>query len=211
MLCWVPATLAQTELCLQTEVVNVTVGSVCLAGESSEGGSVEKACWRIGLKVAWDIHTPGLMLPLESGDCYYMRGTKSFKKKITHAHVNTQLTHSQGNTVLPPRVTLKDEPLLWPCFFFSFNVSCTLSHMTHADRMHFTFALMRYSLRLSWRNGAEMCVRTCVGVRGVTWPEHRALRFHEIVCIREVRKTKCYFFEVLWPSAGYVSMERTDS
>uniref|UniRef100_A0A3Q3X119 Alpha-ketoglutarate-dependent dioxygenase FTO n=1 Tax=Mola mola TaxID=94237 RepID=A0A3Q3X119_MOLML len=41
--------------------------------ESSEGGSGEKACWRIGLKVAWDIHTPGLMLPLESGDCYYMR------------------------------------------------------------------------------------------------------------------------------------------
>uniref|UniRef100_A0A096MDC9 Alpha-ketoglutarate-dependent dioxygenase FTO n=1 Tax=Poecilia formosa TaxID=48698 RepID=A0A096MDC9_POEFO len=37
------------------------------------GSSVEKACWRIGLKVAWDIHTPGLMLPLESGDCYYMR------------------------------------------------------------------------------------------------------------------------------------------
>ncbi|XP_068173209.1 alpha-ketoglutarate-dependent dioxygenase FTO isoform X1 [Antennarius striatus] len=42
-------------------------------GESSEGGTSEKACWRIGLKVAWDIHTPGLMLPLESGDCYYMR------------------------------------------------------------------------------------------------------------------------------------------
>ncbi|XP_068614486.1 alpha-ketoglutarate-dependent dioxygenase FTO-like [Brachionichthys hirsutus] len=42
-------------------------------GESSEGSSSEKACWRIGLKVAWDIHTPGLMLPLESGDCYYMR------------------------------------------------------------------------------------------------------------------------------------------
>lgn len=51
--------------------------SVCLAGESGEGGSGEKACWRIGLKVAWDIHTPGLMLPLESGDCYYMRGTES--------------------------------------------------------------------------------------------------------------------------------------
>lgn len=136
-----------------------------------------------------------------------------FFKKRRRAHVNMQLTHFQGNTVLPPRVTLKDETLLWPCFFFFFNVSCTLSNMTHADRMHFTFTLMRYSLRLSRRNGAEMCVRTCVcvGVRGVTWPEHRALRFHEIVCIREVRKTKCYFFEVLWPSAGYVSMERTDS
>ncbi|XP_051946934.1 alpha-ketoglutarate-dependent dioxygenase FTO-like [Xyrauchen texanus] len=32
----------------------------------------EKTCWRVGLKVAWDIHTPGLALPLQSGDCYYM-------------------------------------------------------------------------------------------------------------------------------------------
>uniref|UniRef100_A0A3B4YK43 Alpha-ketoglutarate-dependent dioxygenase FTO n=1 Tax=Seriola lalandi dorsalis TaxID=1841481 RepID=A0A3B4YK43_SERLL len=50
--------------------------------ESSEGGSGEKACWRIGLKVAWDIHTPGLMLPLESGDCYYMRDDLN----STHQH-----------------------------------------------------------------------------------------------------------------------------
>lgn len=50
---------------------------LCMTGESSEGSGSEKACWRIGLKVAWDIHTPGLMLPLESGDCYYMRGTTS--------------------------------------------------------------------------------------------------------------------------------------
>ncbi|KAJ7994889.1 hypothetical protein DPEC_G00254140 [Dallia pectoralis] len=42
-------------------------------GVSSEEGPVEKRCWRIGLKVAWDIHTPGLTLPLQSGDCYYMR------------------------------------------------------------------------------------------------------------------------------------------
>ncbi|XP_076012021.1 alpha-ketoglutarate-dependent dioxygenase FTO [Genypterus blacodes] len=42
-------------------------------GESGEGSSREKTCWRIGLKVAWDIHTPGMTLPLESGDCYYMR------------------------------------------------------------------------------------------------------------------------------------------
>ncbi|XP_042262600.1 alpha-ketoglutarate-dependent dioxygenase FTO isoform X4 [Thunnus maccoyii] len=51
-------------------------------GESSEGSSSEKACWRIGLKVAWDIHTPGLMLPLESGDCYYMRDDLN----STHQH-----------------------------------------------------------------------------------------------------------------------------
>ncbi|CAB1339202.1 unnamed protein product [Coregonus sp. 'balchen'] len=42
-------------------------------GVSSEEGPAEKGCWRIGLKVAWDIHTPGLTLPLQSGDCYYMR------------------------------------------------------------------------------------------------------------------------------------------
>ncbi|KAI5626184.1 alpha-ketoglutarate-dependent dioxygenase FTO isoform X2 [Silurus asotus] len=35
-------------------------------------GKKEKVCWRVGLKVAWDIHTPGLALPLQSGDCYYM-------------------------------------------------------------------------------------------------------------------------------------------
>ncbi|XP_049573185.1 alpha-ketoglutarate-dependent dioxygenase FTO isoform X1 [Syngnathus scovelli] len=50
-------------------------------GESGEC-SGEKASWRIGLKVAWDIHTPGLMVPLQSGDCYYMRnGLNS-----THQH-----------------------------------------------------------------------------------------------------------------------------
>ncbi|KAK3528198.1 hypothetical protein QTP86_023981, partial [Hemibagrus guttatus] len=41
-------------------------------GTSKEEGAKEKACWRVGLKVAWDIHTPGLALPLQSGDCYYM-------------------------------------------------------------------------------------------------------------------------------------------
>ncbi|KAM8877378.1 alpha-ketoglutarate-dependent dioxygenase FTO [Synchiropus picturatus] len=52
------------------------------ADEKAEGGSGEKTCWRIGLKVAWDIHTPGLMLPLESGDCYYMRENLN----ATHQH-----------------------------------------------------------------------------------------------------------------------------
>ncbi|XP_035376793.1 alpha-ketoglutarate-dependent dioxygenase FTO [Electrophorus electricus] len=41
-------------------------------GPSKEEGETEEACWRVGLKVAWDIHTPGLALPLQSGDCYYM-------------------------------------------------------------------------------------------------------------------------------------------
>nr|XP_057945289.1 alpha-ketoglutarate-dependent dioxygenase FTO isoform X1 [Doryrhamphus excisus] len=51
-------------------------------GGSSEGGGGDKASWRIGLKVAWDIHTPGLTLPLESGDCYYLRDDLN----STHQH-----------------------------------------------------------------------------------------------------------------------------
>ncbi|TRY56804.1 hypothetical protein DNTS_005474 [Danionella cerebrum] len=44
------------------------------AGEASGKEEMEKerSCWRVGLKVAWDIHTPGLALPLQSGDCYYL-------------------------------------------------------------------------------------------------------------------------------------------
>ncbi|KAI1890133.1 hypothetical protein AGOR_G00170510 [Albula goreensis] len=42
-------------------------------GGSSGEGDVDGTSWRVGLKVAWDIHTPGLALPLRSGDCYYMR------------------------------------------------------------------------------------------------------------------------------------------
>ncbi|XP_063044334.1 uncharacterized protein fto [Engraulis encrasicolus] len=38
----------------------------------SKGSERQASCWRVGLKVAWDIHTPGLALPLQSGDCYYM-------------------------------------------------------------------------------------------------------------------------------------------
>jgi len=61
-------------------------------GECSEKEEVqkEKACWRVGLKVAWDIHTPGLALPLQSGDCYYMTGTQSHssvQKQYTQVHV----------------------------------------------------------------------------------------------------------------------------
>ncbi|ETE58676.1 hypothetical protein L345_15602, partial [Ophiophagus hannah] len=28
--------------------------------------------WHVGLKVAWDIETPGLAIPLHQGDCYFM-------------------------------------------------------------------------------------------------------------------------------------------
>ncbi|KAL2088387.1 hypothetical protein ACEWY4_015286 [Coilia grayii] len=37
-----------------------------------DSGEDKQVSWRVGLKVAWDIHTPGLALPLQSGDCYYM-------------------------------------------------------------------------------------------------------------------------------------------
>ncbi|CAL8404307.1 unnamed protein product [Boreogadus saida] len=51
-------------------------------GEGGEGASKEVSRWRIGLKVAWDIYTPGLALPLQSGDCYYMRDDLN----TTHQH-----------------------------------------------------------------------------------------------------------------------------
>ncbi|XP_041125198.1 alpha-ketoglutarate-dependent dioxygenase FTO isoform X1 [Polyodon spathula] len=38
--------------------------------------------WRIALKVAWDIHTAGLALPLHSGDCYFMLDDLN----MTHQH-----------------------------------------------------------------------------------------------------------------------------
>uniref|UniRef100_A0A3B3QW59 Alpha-ketoglutarate-dependent dioxygenase FTO n=1 Tax=Paramormyrops kingsleyae TaxID=1676925 RepID=A0A3B3QW59_9TELE len=39
-------------------------------GSSEDAG---RAPWRLGLKVAWDINTPGLAVPLQTGDCYYLR------------------------------------------------------------------------------------------------------------------------------------------
>lgn len=34
----------------------------------------DSAVWHVGLKVAWDIETPGLAMPLHQGDCYLMLG-----------------------------------------------------------------------------------------------------------------------------------------
>lgn len=87
---------------------------------------------------------------------------------------------------------------LWRKELFYYPVfSCTLSQMTRTSRMHFTLTL--YSLLLTLSAGElelrRVIVCVCVCVRGVTWPEHRALRFHEIVCIREVRKTESYFLK----------------
>ncbi|KAG2470013.1 FTO dioxygenase, partial [Polypterus senegalus] len=51
---------------------------------SSDPGTTsdKKACWRAGLKVAWDIDTPGLVLPLQPGDCYFMMDDLN----MTHQH-----------------------------------------------------------------------------------------------------------------------------
>lgn len=46
--------------------------ALCTGGSSEDAG---RAPWRLGLKVAWDINTPGLAVPLQTGDCYYLRGT----------------------------------------------------------------------------------------------------------------------------------------
>lgn len=70
--------------------------------------------------------------------------------------------------------------------------------MTHASRMHFTLTFMLSPFLLILSAGktelrhACSCVCMC---REVTWLEKRALRFHEIVCIREVKKPKCYFLK----------------
>lgn len=34
----------------------------------------DPAVWHVGLKVAWDIETPGLAIPLHQGDIYLMLG-----------------------------------------------------------------------------------------------------------------------------------------
>ncbi|XP_018594481.1 alpha-ketoglutarate-dependent dioxygenase FTO [Scleropages formosus] len=55
---------------------SVAVYNYSCQDDKVEGGGSEDvapASWRVGLKVAWDINTPGLVLPLQSGDCYYMR------------------------------------------------------------------------------------------------------------------------------------------
>ncbi|MBN3299333.1 FTO dioxygenase, partial [Amia calva] len=57
-------------LIFQQGAGQILFSHLCNAGsvESVEDGGG----WAVGLKVAWDIHTPGLMVPLGSGDCYYM-------------------------------------------------------------------------------------------------------------------------------------------
>ncbi|KAM9508590.1 alpha-ketoglutarate-dependent dioxygenase FTO isoform 2-T2 [Guaruba guarouba] len=42
----------------------------------------DPAVWHVGLKVAWDIETPGLAMPLHQGDCYLMLDDLN----MTHQH-----------------------------------------------------------------------------------------------------------------------------
>ncbi|XP_040266644.1 alpha-ketoglutarate-dependent dioxygenase FTO isoform X2 [Bufo bufo] len=42
------------------------------AMETFEEEAVDASKWRVGLKIAWDIETPGLALPLNPGDSYFM-------------------------------------------------------------------------------------------------------------------------------------------
>ncbi|KAM4614500.1 alpha-ketoglutarate-dependent dioxygenase FTO [Discoglossus pictus] len=48
--------------------------------ESNEGR--DSSMWHVGLKIAWDIQTPGLAVPLNTGDCYFMLGDMN----RTHQH-----------------------------------------------------------------------------------------------------------------------------
>uniref|UniRef100_UPI00398F7BF5 alpha-ketoglutarate-dependent dioxygenase FTO isoform X3 n=1 Tax=Pristiophorus japonicus TaxID=55135 RepID=UPI00398F7BF5 len=55
------------------------------AADESNKKSIEgrdPALWHVGLKIAWDIATPGLALPLDPGDCYFMLDDLN----MTHQH-----------------------------------------------------------------------------------------------------------------------------
>ncbi|KAM3828581.1 alpha-ketoglutarate-dependent dioxygenase FTO isoform 2-T2 [Vipera latastei] len=57
-----------------------TVAVYSYSMEEADGGVLEEKSaagrdpdvWHVGLKVAWDIETPGLAIPLHQGDCYFM-------------------------------------------------------------------------------------------------------------------------------------------
>uniref|UniRef100_H9GN98 Alpha-ketoglutarate-dependent dioxygenase FTO n=1 Tax=Anolis carolinensis TaxID=28377 RepID=H9GN98_ANOCA len=51
-----------------------------LETEASNGR--DPAIWHVALKVAWDIKTPGLAIPLHQGDCYFMLGNIQIGKHI---------------------------------------------------------------------------------------------------------------------------------
>ncbi|XP_062442137.1 alpha-ketoglutarate-dependent dioxygenase FTO isoform X1 [Rhea pennata] len=66
----------------------VAVYSYSCEGSAFEGSNEQNlkgrdpAVWHVGLKVAWDIETPGLAIPLHQGDCYLMLDDLN----MTHQH-----------------------------------------------------------------------------------------------------------------------------
>ncbi|XP_051884222.1 alpha-ketoglutarate-dependent dioxygenase FTO isoform X2 [Pristis pectinata] len=66
-------------------VYNYSCDDLGPASDESNKNSVEgrdPALWHVGLKIAWDIATPGLALPLYPGDCYFMLDDLN----MTHQH-----------------------------------------------------------------------------------------------------------------------------
>uniref|UniRef100_A0A670YPN4 Alpha-ketoglutarate-dependent dioxygenase FTO n=1 Tax=Pseudonaja textilis TaxID=8673 RepID=A0A670YPN4_PSETE len=59
----------------------VAVYSYSILEQKSAAGR-DPDVWHVGLKVAWDIETPGLAIPLHRGDCYFMLDDLN----MTHQH-----------------------------------------------------------------------------------------------------------------------------
>lgn len=52
----------------------ISQDSALQASNEQEVKGRDPAVWHVGLKVAWDIETPGLAVPLHQGDIYLMLG-----------------------------------------------------------------------------------------------------------------------------------------
>ncbi|XP_071785710.1 alpha-ketoglutarate-dependent dioxygenase FTO-like [Asterias amurensis] len=66
----------------------VAVYSQTYSDESDD--SVDKTDWKVGLKVSWDIETPGVAIPLASGESYFMLGN------LNDTHQHCVITGSQS-------------------------------------------------------------------------------------------------------------------
>ncbi|XP_038662660.1 alpha-ketoglutarate-dependent dioxygenase FTO isoform X2 [Scyliorhinus canicula] len=66
-------------------VYNYSCDDLVPAADESNTTSIkgrDPAVWHVGLKIAWDIATPGLAFPLDPGDCYFMLDDLN----MTHQH-----------------------------------------------------------------------------------------------------------------------------
>lgn len=101
-------------------------------GSSSSSSGQKQSCWRVGLKVAWDIHTPGLALPLQSGDCYYMMGNANTCKHVclTHCTLCTHIQHTPAHSTQSRATTCN----LW----LSHTHACSTSilHTVHSHTVY---------------------------------------------------------------------------